>query len=127
MKVQLSLALLLQELLLRCLVLLPGGRGRLAEIEVKAVLLLGGGGALEEGIGIKLGVEFDALAIVGDRHDEVQFVGGGGVDDLEELNDVRMVQLLHDLYFLVDVVQSCREVLQETLPTARGLRRRKAL
>ena len=128
MKLELSLAFLLDKMLLNCLVYLSGSCRRLAEVKVKTLLLLLGfvclgAATFDERIGIEEWVIFDALAVVCYGHDQIEFVRCRGVNDLEELHDVRMVNLLHDLDLLVDIIKSCCEVLQEALSSSGSFRR----
>lgn len=59
-------------------------------------------------------VPLDAFSVVSNGHDQVQLLRIWIVDYFVELHNVRVIELLHDLYLLVNVVQSRCEILQET-------------
>lgn len=58
---------------------------------------------------LNFAVKRHAFAIVGYVHYEIEFVTLRTVDDFLDLNNVRVVQLLEDLDFLVDLIQSSGE------------------
>ena len=66
---------------------------------------------------IKLGIPFHAFPIVRNRHNQVQFIGERVVDYFVEFDEVRVVQLLHDVYLLVHLIER-RDVGEPTTSAA---------
>lgn len=62
-------------------------------------------------IRIERGVPLDTLSVVSHRHDQVKLITGGIIDHLVKLDNIRVINLLHDLNLSVDLVKGGREIL----------------